>query len=137
MGDNQNSYSEKIKLRGGQERDYKGSLPPMYSNSSNGCPKECITFFITILYDESTLKILNINILSMPNGLLNKVYKSDVLKAGKNPGKIRFRFSATPKFRLIKNNPSRIKVVYFDEDMDNKYKVKLKFIRAIYESQKD
>jgi len=134
VGDNQNSYLEKIKLKNGNERNYtNAALPFEYKNQGN--PKPCLTFFITILYDESDLKILNINILSMPNGILAETYGSDVLKAGKNPGKIRFNFSKTDSFKLIRGSPKRIKVVYFDSKMDKKYLAKLKFIKAVYDSQ--
>ena len=134
VGDNQNSYLEKIKLRNGDERDYKNAaLPFEYKNKGN--PKPCLSFFITILYDELNLNILNINILSMPNGILAGTYGSEVLKAGKNPGKIRFNFSKTDSFKLIKGNPKRIKVVYFDSKMDENFSSKLKFIKKIYDSQ--
>jgi len=136
VGDNQNSYVEKIKLKDGGERKYKNAaLPFEYKNK--GKPKPCLTFFITILYDESNLNILNINLLSMPNGILAETYGSDVLKAGKNPGKIRFNFSKTDSFKLIKGNPKRIKVVYFDFKMDKNYLEKLSFIKQINDSQKN
>lgn len=134
VGDNQNSYLEKIKLKNGQVREYENAaLPYVYQNCGN--PKPCLTFFITILYDETTLAILNINILSMPNGALASTYGSDVLKAGKNPGKIRYNFSKVPEYRLIGGKKKRIKVIYFDQGMEGKYKTKLSFIRDIYSKQ--
>ncbi|MDP3990540.1 MAG: hypothetical protein Q8Q01_05040 [archaeon] len=133
VGDNQNSYEGKIQVQGSNDRDYKGALPPIYKNSGN--PKVCLSYFITILYDEEDLSILNINILCLPNGLLNSVYGSDVLKAGKNPGKIRFNFMKTDTFRLIDNQPKRIKVVYFNENMKKHDFKKLKYIHELYKSQ--
>ncbi|MDD3175076.1 MAG: hypothetical protein PHU51_01210 [Candidatus Nanoarchaeia archaeon] len=134
VGDNQNSYIENIVLKDGTERPYtNAALPFEYKNKGN--PKPCLSFFITILYDESNLEILNINILSMPNGILAKTYGSDVLKAGKNPGKIRFNFSKTDSFKLIEGNPKRIKVVYFNSKMNKRYADKLKFIKSIYNLQ--
>jgi hypothetical protein len=133
VGDNQNSYIGKIKVMGGKERNYAGSLPTIYKNQGN--PKPCLSYFITILYDEDTLKILNINILSMPNGLLNSVYNDRVLKAGKNPGKIRYNFYETSSFELLDGNKKRIKVVYFNEDMEKKDLDKLKFINSLYLAQ--
>ncbi len=134
VGDNQNSYLEKIKLQGGGERDYENAaLPYVYKNEGN--PKPCLTFFITILYNEEDLDILSINILSMPNGQLSEIYGSDVLKAGKNPGKIRFNFSKVDSFKLVEGNPKRIKVVYFKENMKEEFKNKLSFIESIYKLQ--
>jgi hypothetical protein len=134
VGDNQNSYKGKILLKNGTERIYENSaLPFVYKNE--GDPKPTLTFFITILYDEINLDILNINILSMPNGSLLPVYGSDVLKAGKNPGKIRYNFSQTSTFRLLPNNPKRIKVVYFKNKMKTEYSKRLEFIKSILNSQ--
>jgi hypothetical protein len=135
VGDNQNSYKGKIKLRSGKERNYNPALPEIYKNS--GDPKPCLTFFITILYDEKNLKTLNINILSMPNGCLRDVYGDDVLAAGKNPGKIRFNFSKVNKFELIDGKPARVKVVYFNEkDMTVQEGKEMKTIKDFYENQK-
>jgi len=135
VGDNQNSYDDVIKLRDGTERRYtKAALPYYYKNEGN--PKPCLTFFFTILYDEDTLDILNINLILMPNGMLKETYGASILKAGKNPGKIRFNFSQADTFKLIEGNPKRIKVVYFNEKMGQKYLKKLEFIHDIYLSQK-
>lgn len=134
VGDNQNSYLETIKLRDGKERKYtNAALPYIYKN--NGNPKPCLTFFFTILYDEDTLDILNINLLCMPNGLLKDTYNSDVLKAGKNPGKIRFNFSKADEFRLLDGKPKRVKVVYFNEKMESKFLKKLQYIHGLYKTQ--
>ena len=133
MGDNQNSYKGNILLKGGDEREYVNSaLPFIYNNDGN--PKPTLTFYNNS-YDEANLNILNINILSMPNGILSPVYGSDVLKAGKNPGKIRYNFSKTSTFRLLKNEPKRLKVVYFNNEMKHEYVKKLSFIYSILKSQ--
>lgn len=133
VGDNQNSYRGSIPVRGSGSRAYRGALPPIYRN--DGDPKPCLTYFVTILHDEDTLKVLNINIMCMPNGLLSGIYGADVLKAGKNPGKIRFKFSESSEFRLIEGRPKRIRVVYFDEGMRDTYKRKLNFIRSLNTSR--
>lgn len=133
VGDNQNSYLETIKIRGGEREYENAALPPIYKNAGN--PKPCLTFFFTILYDEDTLDILNINLLSMPNGALKETYGSDVLKAGKNPGKIRFNFSKADEFRLLDGKPKRVKVVYFKEDMEKEFLEKLKFLHGLYKTQ--
>jgi hypothetical protein len=134
VGNNQNSYLETIKLKNGKERVYNGAaLPHAYNNKGN--KKPCLTFFITILYDENNLDILNINLLCMPNGSLSKTYGSDVLKAGKNPGKIRFNFSKADEFRLLDNKPKRVKVIYFDKKMNESYLKKLTYIHDLYKNQ--
>lgn len=139
VGNNQTSYNGKV-IVSGKERVYnKAALPQVYK--VRGKEKPCLTYFITILYEEKDLNILNINILSMPNGLLSDIYNADTLKAGKNPGinkgyqeKVRFKFSKTPSFRLLENK-KRVKVVYFDSKMEKKFLDKLKFIKSIYDSQ--
>ncbi len=132
VGDNQNSYRGNIKVKDKAERIYEPALPFVYRNEGN--EKPCLTFFITILYDEDDLNILNINILSMPNGSLYNIYGSNVLKAGKNTGKIRFNFFEASDFKLLEGAPKRIRVVYFDENMDDKYIKRLNFIKSIYDS---
>jgi hypothetical protein len=134
VGTNQNSYTGKIFLSKDRERDYVSSLPYFYKNQ--GKSKICLTYFITILYEELNLKILNINILCMPNGLLYEHYGSKVLKAGKNTDKIRFNFSKVPDFELLNNTAKRIKVVYYeDSTLTEAEKKKLTFIKSIYNHQ--
>jgi len=71
----------------------------------------------------------------MPNGELEKIYKTRVLQAGKNTDKTRFRFSEVQNFELLENKSSRIKVIYFDKIMKKEYKRKLKFYEDIYDKQ--
>jgi hypothetical protein len=71
----------------------------------------------------------------MPNGDLEPHYKSRVLQAGKNLNKTRFRFTEVPFFELLENRPKRIKVVYFDEKMNENYKSKLSFFESIFQEQ--
>ncbi|WP_322910741.1 hypothetical protein [Mycoplasmopsis felis] len=68
----------------------------------------------------------------MPNGLLESHYGSRVLKAGKNLDKVRFNIKNVNKFELIENQPSRIKVVYFNDAMSSKLKDKLKIFDEFY-----
>lgn len=77
-----------------------------------------------------------IAIYCMPNGELEKKYKSRVLKAGKNKDKARFNIKEVNKFELLEGNPYRVKIIYFDENMDEKYKEKLKLFEKIYKTQK-
>lgn len=134
VGRNQNSYSGKMVVHKDQERDYESALPVIYKN--NGNPKICLTYFITILYDEENLNIININIICMPNGLLYPVYGSKVLKAGKNPDKARFNFSQVPNFELLGEKYKRIKVIYFnDSKISEQDKKRLTFIKEIAKKQ--
>jgi hypothetical protein len=116
------------------EREYTPSLPTYYNKGKKN-EKVCLSYFITIVYEDQNLNILNINIVCMPNGELEPYYKYKVLKAGKNPDKTRFNFSNLPNFELLDTTPKRIKVVYFDKKMNKEYKNKLKFYENIYDNQ--
>lgn len=134
VGRNQNSYTGKMMVNGSEERDYESALPHFYNNQGN--KKICLTFFVTILYEEENLKILNINIVCMPNGALEPHYQTRVLKAGKNPDKTRFNFSQVPNFEFLDGEKKRIKVVYNDDStLTDSEKRKMSFIKSIYDSQ--
>lgn len=141
VAQNQNSYSSNFQVRskaGIVTRSYSGNLPMEYN--VEGKMKPCLTYFLTILYEELNtapkFKVLNINILCMPNGHLATRYGSRVFKAGKNPDKVRFNFSAVESFELLDEpKPKRIRIVYFNEDMDNKWKSKLKYLKSVYDKQ--
>lgn len=138
IGTNQNSYSSEILINEGKpnqfSRNYQAHLPPIY-NRSEQYRKTCLTYFITILYDKDTLDTLVINLLCMPNGELKNIYKNKPIKAGKNPNKARFNFSRTPEFELL-NKKKRVKIVFFQESMDEKYRKKLKWQYNLYKNQK-
>lgn len=146
VGNNQNSYNGKLYVSGIEKIYDEASLPTFYT-LEDGTKKVCLTYFITILYEEENLEILNINIICMPNGELYKKYKHNVLKAGKilypvgNPKRethaksIRYNWSKNQNFDLISNNSKRIKVVYFNKDMNETLKIQLELIKEIYESQ--
>ncbi len=138
VGKNQNSYKSEIKKQNGNSFDpvriYEPALPTFY-NKGKDSEKICLSYFLTILYEAENLNILNINIICMPNGELESHYKTRVLQAGKNPDKTRFRFSETSEFEFLENKPKRIKVIYFNKAMKDKYKKKLKFYEDIYDKQ--
>ncbi|TLS36560.1 hypothetical protein FCL54_14750 [Pseudalkalibacillus caeni] len=135
VGDNQNSYMGNINVRGKEPRPYKGHLPTYYTKS-NGKKKICLTYFITILYDETNLDLQTILIMCMPNGLLNKVYGDKIISPGKNPGKIRFNYTSCPYFELLDERASRIKVLLWkEENMEESVEKKLSFIKELYERQ--
>ncbi len=133
VGENQNSYASEIRQSSGTSfyplRMYNPALPKYY-NAGTHLEKVCLTFFVTILYEAGNLNILNINLLSMPNGQLEPIYGSSVLKAGKNPGKVRYNFSANPTFKLL-SNQNRVKVIYFNNSMNTEYLSKLQFIKSM------
>ena len=137
IGNNQNSYSSKIISNRDIQRDYIAELPPVYK-MQNGEEKICLTYFITLLFDKDTFETLTITIQCVPNGLLYPQYKNRVIQPGKNPGKARFRVTDTSgikgvnKFELLPNSPSRVKVIYFDEEMDTYYQKKLEFYKNLY-----
>jgi hypothetical protein len=129
VGKNQNSYKGNMLVNTSEglvSREYEPALPPFY-NKGKINEKICLTYFITIVYEDINLNILNINLLCMPNGELEHHYGNRVLKAGKNPDKTRFNFSRVPNFELLDNHPSRVKVVYFDDNMGDDLKTKLSF----------
>jgi hypothetical protein len=137
VGRNQNSYKGKMSVNtisGKIERDYDPALPTFY-NKGKKTEKICLSYFITILYEDINLNILNINIICMPNGELESHYKNRVLQAGKNLDKTRFRYSDVDSFEFLNGKPKRIKVVYFDNEMSSEYKNKLKFFQDIYQNQ--
>lgn len=138
VGTNQNSYRSEIKQHNGESfqpiRIYEPALPTFY-NKNKIEEKICLSYFITILYEDENLNILNINIICMPNGELVKHYKTRVLQAGKNQDKTRFRFFEIPNFELLGNESKRIKVVYFDKNMKEEYRSKLSFYEEIYNNQ--
>mgnify|MGYP003975168305 CR=1 FL=1 len=124
VGQNQNSYSSDYPVnapgQGTVMRSYSGNLPTEYN--VNEVRKPCLTYFLTILYEELPVspkfKVLNINILCMPNGRLANHYGSRVFRAGKNPDKVRFNFSEVADFELLDSpRPKRIRVAYFDESI--------------------
>ena len=134
VGTNQNSYSGKMKINGKEERFYESALPPFYNNQGN--KKICLTYFITILYEEKDLKIVNINIVCMPNGSLEPHYQDRVLKAGKIPKETRFNFSKLPNFEFLNGERKRIKVVYYNDSMLSEIdKRKMGFIKSVYSHQ--
>ena len=138
VGKNQNSYKSEIKQANGGSfnpvRQYVPALPTFY-NKGKKEEKICLSFFVTIVYEDVNLNILNINLICMPNGDLVNHYGARVLKAGKNPDKTRFNFSKIPTFEILDNPKPRVRVVYFDEQMDEKMIKSLSFFKDIYDKQ--
>lgn len=119
VGLNQNSYQgnmivEPVKGEKQEIRKYTPSLPYYYCKGSDD-EKPCLSYFATILYDKRTLDIYIISLLCMPNGILEKVYGSMALQAGKNPDKTRYCFAETDKF-ISYSTENRIKCIIRDDD---------------------
>lgn len=139
VGENQNSYKGVMNVNTRQgviQRDYTPALPTFYNKGKEN-EKICLSYFITIVYEDENLNILDINLICMPNGQLENHYGSRVLQAGKNPGKTRFRFTEIPTFELLETPKSRVKVIYFDKSMDDTLKNKLSFYEEIFDEQGD
>jgi hypothetical protein len=115
-------------------RDYTPALPTFYNKGKKN-EKICLTYFVTILYDKDTLDTLVMSIVCMPNGDLEPHYTTRVLQAGKNLDKTRFRFTEVPDFELLPNKEKRIKVVYFDKNMNDQYRKKVKFFKELFDNQ--
>lgn len=135
VGTNQNSYKGNMIVNEGRDneelRKYTPSLPTIYNKGKKN-EKVCLSYFVTILYDKDTLDTLVMSIVCMPNGELEPHYTTRVLQAGKNLDKTRFRFTNIPNFELLKEGSKRIKVVYFDKNMNDIYKKKLKFFEDLF-----
>jgi hypothetical protein len=133
VGRNQNSYTSNIIVKNSL-RPYKAQLPPLY-NKGKSNSKVCLSYFITLLFDQDTYETLVISIMCLPNGLLREHYEDRVIQAGKNPDKARFRLQnsndiiGVNKFELLDSEPSRIKTLYFNHQMDDYYKSKLMFFK--------
>ena len=132
VGDNQNSYVGTIHVKNNENRQYKGNLPQIY-RKNDGTEKVCLSYFICILYDENVADIQTIFVSCMPNGKLSRYYEPDVLRAGKNPGKIRFSYSTCKNFRLLDGNPLRTKILVWNPD--DEVRSKLLILKEIYEEQ--
>ncbi len=138
VGRNQNSFKSEIKKANGDsfnpQRFYEPALPTFYNRGKNN-EKICLSYFVTIAYEDKNLNILNINLLCMPNGELEKHYGTRVLSAGKNPDKSRFRFTEVPNFELLSPLRPRVMVVYFDKNMSEKLKKSLSFYENLFNQQ--
>ena len=135
VGDNQNSYRGNIEVKGKPPRPYAGNLPSFYTKK-DGEKKICLTYFLLILYDESNLDIQTIVLTCMPNGKLYSIYGNKVLSPGKNPGKIRYNYTAVPKFELLRDK-YRSKILLWNENMDEHVKKRLSALEPFHDIHQD
>lgn len=133
VGDNQNSYKGNICVNGKPNREYKGQLPFYYTKKEKNKEilKPCLTYFIVLLHDSAIHSLNLMYVCCMPNGLLYNTYGDEVLSAGKNPGKIRFNFEKVNTFKNIENNPSRISILHWNENMELNLLKKLQFFNKL------
>lgn len=131
IGENQTSFSGEIFKEDGQSNGFfEAHLPFFYSKKQNDeiHNKICLTYFIVIVYDETNLDIYNIFLTSVPNGFLRSQFEhlgytdTEVLKAGKNIGKIRFKFGQCNKFKLIDGSHNRTIIIHEERKLCEKYK---------------
>ena len=126
VGLNQNSYKgtmivkDKDYKKIDEVRKYNPSLPYFY-NRGKSTEKVCLTYFVTILYEKTDLDIYIISLMCMPNGFLEKIYGSLVLKAGKNIDKTRYEFSKADRFSLI-DNKYRVMCINRNEEKIKSFK---------------
>ena len=122
--DNTSDYKGKIPVGENQTNykpagfDFTVNLPTKYSYKN----KICLTYFINIIYDitENNVEIKAIVLLSVPNGELADVYGEKIVEAGKTGYKgkgFRYKYSENPYFELLKDKPSRIRILYVDNDI--------------------
>ena len=123
--------NQKFFDRGGTPRDYIPNLPPMY-NEGKINQKICLSYLITLAFDMDTFDTLIITLQSIPNGFLYEHYGDRVIKAGKNPGKARFRLTdsrsgikGVNEFELLDGRPKRYKVIYLKDNLSDIYKKEL------------
>lgn len=139
---NQTSYKSTFLVNEGkateERRSYEGNLP-YYYQKSNGKKKVCLTYFIAVFYNADNYEIEWIKLVCMPNGLLQSVYGEKILSAGKNsnPPKIRYSYERNNKFELLDEKPSRIKVLYWNDDMDIKLQKYFGMLKDIYENREE
>ncbi len=134
VGNNQNSYKTTVKVNNEYYPYDEASLPYYYKiqceDPSEVTYKPCLTYFITILYESDNLGILNINLISMPNGKLENLYGGEIIQAGKtkfpvgHPKRdshcktIRFKWSKCKEFIKL-NHSKRYKSIYYNKDLVN------------------
>lgn len=113
ISENQTSYTSK---------EFNSNLP-FYYNKGKKNQKYCLTYVLNIIYDDKSkdFNILAILLASIPNGILNKVYKDEIIGRGKRKEKsFRYVYKNNPYFQLLENKPQRIKMLYIDNSIDKK-----------------
>jgi hypothetical protein len=124
IGQNQTSYMTG-KRQDGKQYHFKPNLVTKYKKSSeNNFPadKPTLTYAIQCIYDGTTQKPIAILLICIPNGLLYKVYKNEIVNSGKSKKKdirtdFRYAYYRKPHFELLEyqgNKPYRVEFIFFD-----------------------
>jgi hypothetical protein len=111
IGENQTSY---------KSNNFNSNLPFYYTihEGKKIIKKPCLTYILNVIYDDKSesFKILAVLLIAVPNGLLKKVYKEEIIGAGKSKGKsFRYEYKVSPYFKLANNKILRIKDLYLDK----------------------
>lgn len=138
IGKNQNSYKFEMQTSRGT-RNYEPHLPVFYTVRKENIEikKVCLSYFITILYDKTSLETMCITLTCMPNGNLSCIYGCTPLKAGKNKDKARFNFSKVEFFETLSEKDKcipRTRVIYMNKKAEEQYPKKLKYLIKLYHS---
>ena len=110
VGENQTSY---------KDDSFNSNLPNFYNNTVQKLKKICITYIILVVYDDKTLEVISILLISIPNGELNKVYNKSIIGAGKGFGKS-FRFKYKCSFNLLGFDKLRYSFIYLNDKIKEK-----------------
>lgn len=114
ISQNQTSYSV-TKTKAGNSYPFKASLPKVYSNG-----KICLTYVIQIIHNNNDDLPKIIFLYCIPNGELFSTY-GNCVNAGKkeknlnrltSKGDVRFLYKDASRFENLKNESSRIKIIY-------------------------
>lgn len=140
IAQNQNSYKGTIIINKGRKnettREYSPNLPIFYTKS-NGDKKLTLTYIVCMLNNSDTRRCELISIMNMPNGKLQEHYGSRPLKAGKNPGKTRYKFKDTPTFELLDGDKKRVRIIYKNPSMSDYLKTKLNLYLTTFDPHID
>ena len=110
VGENQTSY---------KDDSFNSNLPNFYNNTVQKLKKICITYIILVVYDDKTLEVISILLISIPNGELNKFYNKSIVGAGKGFGKS-FRFKYKCSFNLLGFDKLRYSFIYLNDKIKEK-----------------
>ena len=110
VGENQTSY---------KDDSFNSNLPSFYNNKIQKLKKICLTYIILVIYDDKTLEVVSILLISIPNGELNKVYNKSIIGAGKGFGKS-FRFKYKCSFNLLGSDKLRYSFIYLNDKIKEK-----------------
>jgi len=134
VGEAQTSYPMKKKY--GSLEEFQPKLRPFYK--INGKLKYCLTYIIQVVHakpediveQELDPNPILINVISIPNGLLYKIYGEDIVKEPKSyhikeskrlrPANFRYYYCREPRFKLLTVECSYRIRIFFNQKYKNK-----------------